>query len=329
MENIFGKLQAIYDNPQVIEIIIDAPDDVYWCEGQSIKQKADLFKDQSEITQLTKQLLSQAERRLEDIKQGYADFRLAEGTQVILAAPPLNPAGPSLVIKKPVKQDFHFEDLIKWGAIDKNGRDICLKLLEQGKNILVAGNAGSGKTTLVNILVENISPQWRVITTERVITLDIKKRKRTLQFECPTGEQKEISDLIQKAQSMRADYIVVNELMGPETFECIKCMREGYSVLATLSAETVGDALRKSELMCLMGQLGLGPQEIRHHVASGVDAVIYQERLSSGKRVVTQIALVEDVNELGKITTAPLFSYDEESEQFTLCPSGEKFLQNT
>jgi len=326
MKTEFGPLQELYDNKAVMEIIVDAHDDVYWEEKGKMHEANNLFKNEQEIIEVMKLLLKSVNRSFESIVDGFADLRLSDGTRVAMALPPISINGPTLVIRKIFSTDIGRDDLLNWGVITQEGIDICQALISKNKSLILAGNASSGKTTHLNLLIDGMDKSKRVVTVEKVATMDTYKRKRTLRLETPTCKQSEMIDLIQKASMLRADTVVVNELMGAEAFETVKLMREGYHVMATLTAEGVSDALKKCELLCLMGQYGIGVDEIKYHVASGVDAVIFQERLENGKRVVSNISLVEGLDENGRFIIKPLFVYDEVSAKFITTPEGKKLL---
>ncbi|MBK22773.1 MAG: hypothetical protein CME70_02105 [Halobacteriovorax sp.] len=322
----FGKLQHLYENKDISEIIVDRFDDVYWEEKGKINEASDLFKDEKEIFKLIESLLASVNRKTDSIKNGFADLRLGDGTRVAITTAPISINGPSLVIRKLPENSVNFKNLKDWEVLNEEGQRICEALMKSGKNVLLAGNAGSGKTTMANILIDAIDSSWRVVTVEKVAELDTKNRKRTLRLETPTACHTELNDLIKKASLMRADTLVINEFLGSEVFEAIKLMREGYSVLGTIAAEGVSDALKKCELFCLMGQLGIGINEIKYHVHSGIDAVIFQERLESGKRVISHIATVDGISDRGEPLLTTLFSYDEAAKEFYTTAEGKKLI---
>ena len=326
MQKIFGKLGKIYSNEKVSEIIVDRFDDVYWEENGKIEESSELFKNEEEISEIIENILDSVGRNRDSMLDGFADLRLADGTRVAITTAPISLNGPSLVIRKMHTHRTTVENLIDWGAISKEGWTICESLVKKGKNVLLAGNAGCGKTTLLNVLTSAIDPAWRVVTVEKTAEMDPGERKRTLRLETANSQQTEMKELVQKAGLLRADTIVVNELMGSEAFNTINLMREGYSVMATVMAEGVFDALKKVEIFCMMDQFNLGSNEIKYHVCSGVDVVIYQERLPSGKRVLSNISLVEGVDELNNPITKPLYTYDEETGEFFVTPEGKKYL---
>jgi Flp pilus assembly CpaF family ATPase len=121
--------------------------------------------------------------------------------------------------------------------------------------------------------------------------------------------------------------MVVNELTGGETFEALKFAREGSSLMGTLGAEGVVDALKKAELLCLMGQYGVGVEHIRFMVGTGFGAVVYQERLPTGARKVSNITLVDGLDESGRYKLTPLYTYFREEDKFLTTQAGHDFLK--
>lgn len=321
-----GPISEIFIDPKVSEIIVDSFDDVYYeCEGKIVESN-ELFKNSDEIFTIIKNIFRSVGRELDE-QAGYADCRLEDGTRVAAVYGPISLNGPALVIRKMPKQNLTFDELIKFGCIDSKGVEVLKKVMEKGKNTILAGNAGSGKTTVANILIDAIQKPWRIVTVEKTAELMF-SRKRSLRLETADAKQESMLDLIKKASHLRADYFIVNELQGGESFECVKLMKEGYSVLGTLMANGCLDALKRIELLSLMSSYGFQIEEVRQQIASGVDIVINQTRLENGKRKLTQVTAIEGLNEEGKYIMKPLYCYDDSSDSFYLTKEGEKFLES-
>mgnify|MGYP000376597626 CR=1 FL=1 len=326
MKNAFGKLQDLYNDADVMEIIIDQHDDIYWEKAGKTYESDSLLKSEDDIKDIAANLLKSVGRNFTDINEGFADIRLQDGTRVAITTSPIALNGTSMVIRKMPKKEIDLDDMIKFNVLTSDAKKILEKLMLTGKNVILAGNAGSGKTTMANQLIKAIDPSWRVVCIEKTAEL-LTNRKRTLRLETPNAKKNEMQELIKKASLLRADTFVINELVGSETFDALNLMREGYSVLATMMSEGVYDALKKAELFCLMGQYGFGVNEIKYHVSSAVDAVIYQERLADGRRVLSNISLVNGIDENGKYKTIPLFTYDDETDEFIFTQSGMDFIK--
>lgn len=90
----------------------------------------------------------------------------------------------------------------------------------------------------------------------------------------------------------------------------LSAMNTGHEgSLTTLHANSARDALARLETMILMAGMDLPLTAIREHIASSIDFIIQQTRLSNGRRVISSIAEVGGL-ESGVIKIQELFRYD-------------------
>ncbi len=111
--------------------------------------------------------------------------------------------------------------------------------------------------------------------------------------------------------------VIVGRIEHADMLQAMNTGHEGS--LTTLHANTPRDALARLETMVLISGVDLPLQAIREQVASGIDLVIQQTRLSSGARKVTSITEVTGM-ENGRIQLQELFQfvksgYDAQAQQ--------------
>jgi pilus assembly protein CpaF len=94
----------------------------------------------------------------------------------------------------------------------------------------------------------------------------------------------------------------------------LQIMSRGHDCPTNIHAASTEDALDRLEAMCLMANLGLGLGEIRRLIASALQLIVYQERLPSGRRQVTQITELRGL-ENDRYVLQPLFRYNPEKER--------------
>ena len=108
---------------------------------------------------------------------------------------------------------------------------------------------------------------------------------------------------------MRPDRIVVGECRGGEAFDMLTAMNTGHEgSLSTLHANSPRDAISRLEVMILMAGMDIPLSAIREHIASSIDFIVQQTRLSDGRRVVSSIVEVCGL-ESGVIKTQEIFKY--------------------
>jgi Flp pilus assembly CpaF family ATPase len=100
-----------------------------------------------------------------------------------------------------------------------------------------------------------------------------------------------IRDLVINSLRMRPDRIVVGEVRGKEAFDMMQAMNTGHTgSLTTMHANSPEDALNRLETMILMAGMEIPIKAIREYIASAINIVVHVERLSDGRRKVTNIS---------------------------------------
>jgi Flp pilus assembly CpaF family ATPase len=148
------------------------------------------------------------------------------------------------------------------------------------KTIMVVGGTGSGKTTLITSLLENIANTERIITCED--TNEIKLyQPNIVQLEAQSDEGITIRDLIKHCLRLRPDRIIVGEVRGPEAYDMVDSMNTGHpGALFTLHANSAAEGLGRLETLMGMNPncAGASQASVRKQIASAVDYVIFASR---------------------------------------------------
>ena len=102
-----------------------------------------------------------------------------------------------------------------------------------------------------------------------------------------------IRDLVRNCLRMRPDRIIVGECRGGEALDMLQAMNTGHDgSLTTVHANSPRDVISRLETMVLMSGMELPSRAIREQIASAVDIVIHESRLSDGSRKVVAISEV-------------------------------------
>src|SRR5207253_7704741 len=94
--------------------------------------------------------------------------------------------------------------------------------------------------------------------------------------------------LVINALRMRPDRIVVGEVHGQKALDMPQARNTGHDgSLTTVHANTPRDALTRIETMIAMGATNLPEKAMRQQIASAIQLVVQQTRLSDGSRKIT------------------------------------------
>lgn len=167
-----------------------------------------------------------------------------------------------------------------------------LKTLVKAKmNIVISGGTAVGKTSLLNLLLQEISLRERVITIEDT---------RELQFGLPDVVRLEakpvmengltIRDLVKNTLRMRPDRIVVGEVRGAEVFDLLQAMNSGHEgCMTSVHANSPGECISRLENLYFLAGFDVPLRAIRYQLNSAIDFIIQIRKEKDGSRIVSQV----------------------------------------
>lgn len=309
-----APIKAYLDDDSVSEVLVNGPGEIFIEKGGLLTKVPAQFLDEQALQAAVRNIAQFVGRRV-DNENPILDARLPDGSRVSAVMPPCSRKGTTLSIRKFSKGNPTFGDLISRGSISKQAArflDVCVFL---GKNVIVSGGTGSGKTTFLNVLGSRVPATQRLLIIEDASELKI-KTDHVVFFETKhhNAEGKgavSIRDLIRAALRLRPDRIVVGEVRGPEALDLITAMNTGHDgSMGTTHANTPYDALVRLETLAMMGDTQVPPAAIRRQIASAVHIVVQIKRMSDGSRKVVDISEVTpELDEQGRYLLTPLFQF--------------------
>ncbi|MFN9927127.1 MAG: CpaF family protein, partial [Phenylobacterium sp.] len=201
----------------------------------------------------------------------------------------------SVSIRKFSKKPLTLEKLVEFNAMPQAVADFLYGAVRARVSTVISGGTGSGKTTLLNALSAAISHGERLITIEDAAELQL-QQPHVVRMETrpPNIEGKgEIRqrELVKNALRMRPDRVILGEVRSEEAFDMLQAMNTGHEgSMATIHSNNPREAISRLEQMVAMGGLNIGPDAVRHQIASAVGLVVQVNRLSDGKRKVTHVS---------------------------------------
>jgi pilus assembly protein CpaF len=296
LEFFLAPLMPFMRDPDVSEIMVNGPQDVYiekagviYKTAASFVSESDVRAAASNIAQFVGQPISQ-ERPL-------LDGRLPDGSRVCVVLGPIAASGTQINIRRFAKAAVAAQFLLERKAITPMALEFLDLAVRAHRNLIVSGGSGSGKTTLLNILTLGFDEAERIVVIEDTRELQV-QRKHVVQLEARPPDaygryQITVRDLFVTALRMRPDRIVVGEVRRGEALDMIQAMTSGHhGSLTTLHASTPADTCYRLETMALMADVGIPLFALRRQVASAIDIVVQTTRLPSGRRLVTHISEV-------------------------------------
>lgn len=154
---------------------------------------------------------------------------------------------PAFAIRKPAVAVFTLQDYVAAAIMTADQAEILRQAVADRRNILVAGGTSTGKTTLTNALLAEVSK-----SADRVVLIE---DTRELQCAAPNlvamrtkDGVATLSDLVRSSLRLRPDRIPIGEVRGAEALDLLKAWGTGHpGGIGTIHAGTAIGALRRLE----------------------------------------------------------------------------------
>ena len=317
-----GPLEPLLRDPGISDILVNTHKHVFVERNGVLERVEATFQDDRHLMRVIDRIVSSIGRRVDE-SSPMVDARLLDGSRVNAIIPPLAVDGPLLSIRRFPVERLKADDLVSLRALTRPMLDFLSHCVRARLNCLISGGTGAGKTTLLNVLSSYISERERIVTIEDAAELQLHQEHVVrLETRPPSVEGKGAirqRQLVVNALRMRPDRIVIGEVRGEEALDMLQAMNTGHDgSLTTVHANTPRDALSRIETMIAMGATHLPERAMRQQIASAIQLVVQQTRLSDGTRKVTSIAEITGM-EGDVITMQEIFAF----EKLGVTPDGK------
>lgn len=207
-------------------------------------------------------------------------------------------------------------NLLKEEVMSEDVYELVQLLITGQVNLLYTGEAGSGKTTTVNALLNDI------LTQEEDIHL-VEAYK-----EMPFPESKihwhEISaaidpkKLVRKINKAKPEYIVINEFYGPEIITFVDNMKDDNSTIGVIYGESSDKVMKRlvTNYIYSHPELKLTEATAATTISKLIDFIFLQKQTKDGNRILSSIHEVRYNNETKGLDLTPIVEYKTEEKEY-------------
>jgi pilus assembly protein CpaF len=290
-----GPLEPLLRLPEVTDVLVNGPDDVWVDRGRGVEKVDVRFADDAAVRRLAQRLAASGGRRLDDATP-HVDVRLPDGTRFHAVLAPVSRPGTVISLRVARQQVWTLDDLVAAGALPRDGAVLLGEVVAARCAFLVTGGTGSGKTSVLSALLSLVDPSERIVLVEDASELrPDHPHVVALEARPPNIEgvgEIALRALVRQALRMRPDRLVVGEVRGAEVVELLAALNTGHAGgCGTLHANSAADVPARIEALALAAGL---PREAAHsQLSAALDLVIHLGRDADGRRRVREIAVPE------------------------------------
>ena len=222
------------------------------------------------------------------------DGVLPDGSRINIVASEYTLTAPAITIRKYLQTIKSFEQ--NDGVFGLSPKWVTfLKTAVHAKcNIIISGGTGTGKTTMLNLLLNEAHPTERIVTIEDTKELSFPHANSVRLISRGHSFTEGISitteTLLKNTLRMRPDRIIIGEVRGGETFELLQAMNTGHEgSMCTVHANSSPEALSRLENLFLYSGKDIPLKAIRMQMSKAIDFVIQLSKSRDGNRLVARV----------------------------------------
>ncbi|MFA5247085.1 MAG: ATPase, T2SS/T4P/T4SS family [Candidatus Micrarchaeia archaeon] len=237
------------------------------------------------------------------------DSQLENGGRLHASCPPISPAGASFSIRLFPAKRMNMSDLVRLKAITKDAAAFLWFAMQSDCSMVIAGNTGGGKTTILNALCDLVGMRERLVLVEDTPEL-MPMQKHVARL---VASKTPVSELVKDTLRMRPDRVFVGEVRSaPDCKALFDCLLSGQArgTYSTFHSDSADECLGRMRLMGATDH-DLGSLDLIV-VARRIPVYDVQSRNGIEVRRVTEIC--EVCPQGSTFVAKPIFSYDAKAD---------------
>jgi P-type conjugative transfer ATPase TrbB len=286
LQDIPDFIQNYMSDPAIIEIMAN-PDGSVWVDDLHSGQRSVGTIEAAQVESLLNVIASLSNTAITK-EQPILECELPyDGSRFAGMIPPVVER-PIFSIRRKAIQIFSLKDYVAAGILSETQKTVIDTWIKARKNILIVGGTSSGKTTLINAVIQAItehSPEHRLILLEDTVELQSAASNIVAMR---SSREVSLQALVKATLRHRPDRIIVGEVRGKEAFDLLTAWSTGHpGGVASLHANSAeGAFLRLEQLLELATQ-----SPMKTLIGEAVDAIVYIEKTGNGRKVKTLLTV--------------------------------------
>ncbi len=316
MEELFGwgPLSPLLGKENLFDIIVQGPQKIFYETSEGLFQLEDHFACEKSFQNFVEFLLNQS-GLLVNQKEPFGNGKVGN-FRVHISLPPLSHEV-SITLRRHRQKILSLKDLLESAFIHIKQKEFFERMIFEKRNFLVIGPTGSGKTTFLNALINEIKDLERLVIVEDTDEIQCSNPMacKLLSREiCPDSLKPfDMGDLIKQSLRMRPDRLVIGEVRGAEAKDLLQALATGHSgSMGTLHAHSAQQAMIRLEMLIQMGAPHWSLHSIRQLIQLSLNdlIVLKEDRHNKG---VAEICKISSHEKFGLLLEPQTFESPEQT----------------
>lgn len=310
----WGVLQPLVDDPQVTDIHVYDYRTVVLQRGKKSETSGLSWPSHQAYVSFLDRLLLRLGKSLTN-QQHTVDAALPEGIRICAVHESVcGQRGPLLAVRVPRLSKVSLESLVTGGVAPPPIVNYLAALIRSGMaTMMVAGETGTGKTTLMKCLGTQFGPDESIVAVEDTPELNFDHPYfRSLVSRPANSEgvgEVTLQEHIKTTLRMTPTRVILGEMRTPQSAESfLESAQTGHVGMSTIHARNAKETIIRLEGLLGRAQKNVPPEILRQQIALAVDSIVWMFRdKETGRPRVGEVIEVGHYVE-GAVQVRPMFT---------------------
>lgn len=293
-----GKLQPLLEDPEISDIHIRGNRPI-WLKMRSGERREHppIVSTDSELVDLIRRIATRMGHREQRFDAAHPELNLQMKDGSRLFATMEVSSHPTLVIRRHRFEFSSLGELVSHNMMTPQTAQFLAAAVRARYNIVIAGGTGTGKTTLLRALINEIPRLERIVTIEDAFEIGLEHFESAhpdhdaLQARPANTEglgEITMADLARMALRMDPDRVIIGEVRGGEAFPMLLAMSQGNNgSMCTIHADSARTVFPKLLAYVSLADLSLPSEAINLLVSTAIHFVVHIQIVNGVRQVVS------------------------------------------
>ena len=282
-----GPFEPLIADTEITEIIANAPNEIWFERNGRLEKSPESFLSPQNYQRALENILHEATLQL-SLEHPFAEGRF-RGFRVHAVRPPIASNFPLLSLRRHPENPWSLEKLQAGGWCTADEAALLRETADRRWNLIVAGSTGSGKTSVVNSLLQ-LTAGDRIVALEDCPEIALPTgpsvKMLTRKGLGTTLPDIDFTLLLKNALRLRPDRLVIGEVRGAEAKDFLLALSTGHAgSLCTLHADDPHQVLLRLEMLVQMGAPQWSLATVRQLIRLGIQGIVLTRKNKEGRRV--------------------------------------------
>lgn len=318
-----GVCEKYNRDPEVDEIRVNRPDQVFIVKHGKSQKVPEAFENETEVETTIKRMFMDDTGAFLDKSNPTLESVRKDGSRLTATCYPVTDTW-TFVLRKHGTFVPTLDNYIKSGTFDKTCWNVLNLLVKGRASIIISGNVGAGKTTLMRRLIGELDNSLRIISIGKDSELRIKDQypeKDVIELEEHKSKGADMRALFNTVLRYSPDVLITEEFRSAEeTLHAIRACNRGLpGSMASAHFDSALAAVEGAALMLLETGLGLSLEMAKIRIARAFNIVVqmYGDSITGKKKIISITEVF--VNAANEVQYRELVRWE---------PSGENYMGN-